>query len=146
MSLLSDTLGLLGGITSFMGGQATQAQSKQVARNIEFMSGVNSANFLAESANQAKLMERQAESSVASINSQYAASGVDITSGSAFRVAASEASAAAGTITNFKRNSEIQARLIKYTGATDAYNVRAQGAQAAINGTASLLGSFGNIL
>lgn len=88
-------------------------------------------------------MERQAESSVASINSQYAASGVDTTSGSAFRVAASEASAAAGTITNFKRNSDIQARLIKFTGATDAYNVRAQGAQAAINGTATLLGSFG---
>jgi hypothetical protein len=140
------TMNILGGLTAFMGGLATQAQSREVARNIEFLAGVNSANFLAESANQAKLMERQAESSVASINSQYAASGVDITSGSAFRVAASEASAAAGTITNFKRNSEIQARLIKYQGATDAYNVRAQGAQAAINGTASLLGSFGNIL
>ncbi len=32
---------------------------------------------------------------------------------------------------------------MKFTGATDAYNVRAQGAQAAINGTATLLGSFG---
>lgn len=137
------TMNILGGLTAFMGGLATQAQSREVARNIEFLAGVNSANFLAESANQAKLMERQAESSVASINSQYAASGVDTTSGSAFRVAASEASAAAGTITNFKRNSDIQARLIKFTGATDAYNVRAQGAQAAINGTATLLGSFG---
>lgn len=31
------TMNILGGLTAFMGGLATQAQSREVARNIEFL-------------------------------------------------------------------------------------------------------------
>ena len=134
---------VLGGLTAFGGGLAAQSAAQKQAKNIMYMAGINSANFENSSALEAMRMERLAETSVATIESSYAASGIDISSGSALRVAASEASAAAGTIANFKRNADVQARMIEYQGSLDAYNAKVQGANAAIQGVGSLLGSLG---
>lgn len=134
---------VLGGLTALGGGLAAQSASKQQAKNIMYMAGINSANSENSSALEAMRMERLAETSVATIESSYAASGIDISSGSALRVAASEASAAAGTIANFKRNADVQARMIQYQGSLDAYNAKVQGANAAMLGVGTLLGSLG---
>ena len=93
----SQNMQLLGGIFDFLGGMAQQAQARQQARNIEYMAGINKANFENNAALEVQRMERLAESSVATIESTYAASGVSVSEGSALRVAASEAAAAAGT-------------------------------------------------
>tara|TARA_X000000950_G_C13713404_1_gene577148 strand:+ start:339 stop:782 length:444 start_codon:yes stop_codon:yes gene_type:complete len=142
----SQNMNLLGGIFDFLGGMAQQAQARQQARNIEYMAGINKANFENNAALEVQRMERLAESSVATIESTYAASGVSVSEGSALRVAASEAAAAAGTISNYKRNADVQARMIQYNASLDAFNARAAGASAAIAGTGSLIGSSAQFL